>query len=371
MAKNDVFLSRLITARPAPAASRRVRATAGASQDLKKPAETGPQLELKFGNGRSATLTGAREDVRVALDLARANDFTLVVQTEPSTEISGLGIATEGRVRRVKDTAQGQLVYLEGASGPLLLRRKHRDFKRLSGEFRRAAKSGRRTFAIAQSPRDRSIEAGMPARPRTFKGARRYKRRTLPEPDLSMSKSGKGQSLFDLVAKANCPKQKFRPASAPLCIPFMYPEGGCHARAHRMCHLLLERGVRAGKIWLFPKEARKVFTKNAPDFSVNWVMHVATIIDVAGTLLVLDPSLFKGPKTIPEWAAVIDPKARFFLTSSSVYTLDFDNAAGPFTIQTDPLGTHAQWELLGLIFKLTEVVRTFHGAGPPFRKRQA
>jgi hypothetical protein len=94
------------------------------------------------------------------------------------------------------------------------------------------------------------------------------------------------------------------------CIPFLFPEDGCHARAHRMCEVLQRFfGVTAGKAWSFgrgyPTHATLVAaTPNSPVCKVFWFYHSAPVIqvDIGGQpeLRVFDPSLFSthvSPKT--------------------------------------------------------------------------
>ncbi|MBM3819918.1 MAG: hypothetical protein FJW14_13010 [Acidimicrobiia bacterium] len=81
------------------------------------------------------------------------------------------------------------------------------------------------------------------------------------------------------------------------CIPFAYVKDGCTARAHRMCELMLERGVRPGKVWLFGRLRVPTSSYPASDCVVPWKYHVAPVVQVRVggriELFAIDPALFK------------------------------------------------------------------------------
>jgi hypothetical protein len=56
----------------------------------------------------------------------------------------------------------------------------------------------------------------------------------------------RAQQLFDLCAAQTC-----NPLTVPVpCIPFMYPEDGCWARASEMCRLMILDGAKPRKVWI-------------------------------------------------------------------------------------------------------------------------
>ena len=106
-------------------------------------------------------------------------------------------------------------------------------------------------------------------------------------------------------------------------IPFNYPDDGCHARAHKMRRLLIEKGFESYKIWLYGD--LQVDTVNHPDCGVLWTWHVAPTLRVrtgpgSVELRVIDPSLFTEPVPEEEWIGVQnDPEAIRKTSSSAVW----------------------------------------------------
>lgn len=108
----------------------------------------------------------------------------------------------------------------------------------------------------------------------------------------------------------------------PPCIPFLYPDDGCWARAHEMCRLMIAAGAKPRKVWI--DGHLHVNTKNNPQCFVNWRWHVAPTICVRhffrAEYLVIDPSLFTAPITEATWKGVQNhPNATLTNTDASVY----------------------------------------------------
>ena len=150
------------------------------------------------------------------------------------------------------------------------------------------------------------------------------------------------------------------PPMAPVpgpCIPFMYPDDGCWARAHEMCRLMQNQGLNPRKVWIqghlhvnTTNHPLTVYPPPAPppdpDCAVNWGWHVAPTLCVRVTWLwwlgvhremVIDPSLFTTPVTQDDWQRKMDPTA----TASTLYLSDcsvFQNPVilGPNVSATDP-----------------------------------
>ena len=56
----------------------------------------------------------------------------------------------------------------------------------------------------------------------------------------------RAQQVFDAMAATTC-----NPLTVPPpCIPFMYPDDGCWGRAHEMCRLMINMGVKPAKVWI-------------------------------------------------------------------------------------------------------------------------
>lgn len=130
------------------------------------------------------------------------------------------------------------------------------------------------------------------------------------------------QQLFDLAAGATCDPL----AVPPPCIPFLYPDDGCWARAHEMYRLLTAAGAGAAKIWI--SGALITPTRNHPECGVRWAWHVAPTLCVrrrVGLLwstesMVIDPSLFTTPVSLATWkGAQGDPGASLVPSAGPVY----------------------------------------------------
>ena len=166
--------------------------------------------------------------------------------------------------------------------------------------------------------------------------------------------------MFNLVAPTSCvPTNPLAP-----CIPFLYPDDGCWARAHEMCRLMIAAGVKPAKVWI--DGTLVAATKNNPYCAVHWGWHVAPTLCVrtywcAKATYVIDPSLFTGPVTEATWKSVQgDPNATLTHTSASVY---WRNA-----IPTDPnyVDTNVQLAKYRNRLKLRSTVDTDPNTGLPW-----
>lgn len=134
------------------------------------------------------------------------------------------------------------------------------------------------------------------------------------------SSMAKAQQVFDAMAATTC-----QPLTVPApCIPFLYPDDGCWARAHEMCRLMIGRGLSPRKVWI--QGSLYVSTRNNPSCHVWWGWHVAPTLCVRGPTLfqsqrmVIDPSLFTTPVTKAAWKGVQgDPTAMLTDTDASDY----------------------------------------------------
>jgi hypothetical protein len=136
----------------------------------------------------------------------------------------------------------------------------------------------------------------------------------------------RAKELFDLCAAQSC-----NPLTVPVpCIPFLYPEDGCWARASEMCRLMIQAGANPRKIWI--DGTLHAATKNSPYCGVNWGWHVAPILCVRRWWwwpcrcffftydVVIDPSLFAAPVTSATWKGVQgDPSATLTITPHTYY----------------------------------------------------
>ncbi len=120
----------------------------------------------------------------------------------------------------------------------------------------------------------------------------------------------RAQEIFDTMAATTC-----SPLTVPSpCIPFMYPDDGCWARAHEMCRLMISNGLSPNKVWI--QGSLVAATRNNPNCHVYWGWHVAPTLCVRSKKpwrrqrMVIDPSLFTSPVTEAGWKGVQgDPNA--------------------------------------------------------------
>jgi hypothetical protein len=132
------------------------------------------------------------------------------------------------------------------------------------------------------------------------------------------------QQVFNAMALTSC-----NPLTVPPpCIPFLYPDDGCWARAHEMCRLMINMGLSPRKVWIDASQGYwlHVNTRNNPQCYVEWGWHVAPTLCVRGRGLfklqrmVFDPSLFTAPVTEATWKSVQgDPGATLTETDASVF----------------------------------------------------
>jgi hypothetical protein len=124
----------------------------------------------------------------------------------------------------------------------------------------------------------------------------------------------RAQQVFNSMAATSCD-----PLMVPVpCIPFLYPDDGCWARAHEMCRLMINMGLSPRKVWIDHSTGHllHVSTKNNPQCFVEWGWHVAPTLCVRGPRffrtqrMVIDPSLFTTPVSQATWKGVQgDPSA--------------------------------------------------------------
>jgi hypothetical protein len=139
---------------------------------------------------------------------------------------------------------------------------------------------------------------------------------------LPVVTAGRAKELFELVQGKTCD------AIAPHapCIPFLYPDDGCWARAHEMCRLIEEAGDLAAKIWNYAPDGHllETPTANNPACGVSWSFHVAPVIRVMNggspAVRVIDPALFDEPVSVRKWTGVQrSARATHVFTDQSVF----------------------------------------------------
>ena len=128
----------------------------------------------------------------------------------------------------------------------------------------------------------------------------------------------RAQQLFAL-----CNGQICCPCSAPSpCIPFLYPDNGCWARAHEMCRLMIADGAQPEKVWI--RGQLRVNSSNKPNCLVQWAWHVAPTLQVningSPQTYVIDPSLCNEPVPLAAWKGIQgDPNASLTPSGADQY----------------------------------------------------
>ena len=171
----------------------------------------------------------------------------------------------------------------------------------------------------------------------------------------------RAQQIFDAMAATNC-----APLTVPApCIPFMYPDNFCWARAHEMCRLLLAMNVRPRKVWINGGAPGYLAaaTRNHPNCEVLWSWHVAPTICVrrwrwfffCGREMVIDPSLCTTPVTKAAWMALQDTGNATLTGTDWTFYWQYGG--------TDPVYTQTNQHLAEA--RLSLLNRSIGPAGPP------
>ena len=170
----------------------------------------------------------------------------------------------------------------------------------------------------------------------------------------------RAQQVFDAMAATTC-----NPLTVPPpCIPFMYPDDGCWGRAHEMCRLMINMGVRPSKVWINRVgPLLRADTRNNPRCFVEWGWHVAPTICVRrwswwflwSQEMVVDPSLFTTPVSKATWkGAQHNPNATLTDTDWTYF-----RQWG----ETDP--TFSKTNTVLADYRLALLLRSQSSAGPP------
>lgn len=365
MAKRNIVVSRSIQLRGAGPEGRMVEA-GGLSVEL----DEGRNVRLDPENPRSEGFA------RVLAGLSELR-HPVYLELDPKTEaVSRLIIPAVGEVRDVREVADGLEIQIDKSHGRFLLRRDQDDFAEMESTVREARSAG---TLVMLSPDDAQEVADV----RFF----RHGPDDGPVPDflrrpttkLSLFdhiwlwpfwpwrwswyrciSSAHAQQIFDAMSATTCNPN----AIAAPCIPFMFPDDGCWARAHEMRRLMNNMGIEPKKVWI--QGSLHTPTRNNPNCFVNWGWHVAPTLCVRrrwrpwylfwwwfGQRMVIDPSLFTTPVSKTAWKAVQgDPNATLTETDGSDYWFG----------QTDP--TYADTNYYLGVYRL-QLQNRVNLVGPP------
>jgi Glutaminase len=138
----------------------------------------------------------------------------------------------------------------------------------------------------------------------------------------------RAEQIFEAMAGTSCNPFNvagYAPPNPPACIPFLYPDNGCEARAHDMCRRMHHLGARPYKVWLKGNLWTRSRRVPAPMCGAVFDFHVAPCLCVRDGFLrfrrlVIDPALFTGPVPLETWVGQLHgANAQLFITESCVY----------------------------------------------------
>jgi Glutaminase len=328
---------------------------------IQPPLDRPPAELLRAEGGLSVELDEGRR-VRLDPDDRRSEGFAEILdrlskqrlpvylEIDPETSaIALLRIPHVTHVAAVHPIEDGLVVELERSHGQHLLRRGAPDYDVLERQLRDALAGGELVVLTENDAHEiidlRGYTPGPEGPPAPFpevleepelppqippprwwidKSLRLWHWRWWPWWWFRCLSAARAQQIFDAMSARSCdPLTTLDP-----CIPFLYPDDGCFARAHEMCRLMNDMGHTPKKVWIeshWPAYLH-VDTKNHPDCYVDWGWHVAPTVCVRGPRffqiqeVVIDPSLFTAPVSKPTWKSVQgDPNATLTDTDASFY----------------------------------------------------
>jgi uncharacterized protein (UPF0216 family) len=320
---------------------------------LERPAadvlHDGRALTVELEDGRRVRLDA--DDPRAAgfaqiLEGLSSLRLPVYLEIDPETEtIDRMSSPHVARIVEIRQIDEGSLdVELESSHGRHVLRSSEPDFDELAELLLVAAREGKPAVVTetdeheiidvrAYTPGAGSVSFPSPPGPKASWWSKWWSslRSRLWLSTWSPSSWGtcvshaRAEQAFYFVNATSCD-----PVTVPPdCIPFLYPDNGCWARAHEMCRLMIQNlELHPNKIWVYGD--LQVDTRNNPLCSVSWIWHVAPTLCVrypgygwrpgVKTTVVIDPSLFDGPVDEATWLTALgDPNARLERTGAHVY----------------------------------------------------
>ena len=324
------------------------------------------KIVLRFANGRRAWYhaTDRRAPAhRAILDVLQTDELPVYVEVSDADELAQVlvpMIVTVVSLRRGR--SRDVVVQLSPSNAVHILKSSHPRYHELLAELEAALRTAKQ-FAVTETADTQEIHdvrpfEEIPLEPPATAAA------SLPAHDvietLTEISDAEVERFFEHVAANTCSAGCVK---SP-CIPFLFPDDGCHGRAHMVCELLQERfGIVSGKIWLYghPDEPYEVATCNHPRGSVLWLYHVAPIIRCTSGIRVVDPALFRGPVRESSWRRKQFNAGTVVLSEAAV----FDRLRPGARIQRDP-GLKKTRRVLGAFrAKLASRIRR-HRRAPPY-----
>jgi hypothetical protein len=330
------------------------------------PNQPSQYYSVHFAGAKTAKLDVTDPRSAALVDILRdawASSIEAFVDLDPATSgIARLYFPHVARVTGLDPRPTGDVeVRLRPSAGSHVLRRSNPDFDELHNLLRTARKH-KNALAVTETPNEHEvIDARASPAPPPAPHAPGLLRAGDPTHSLPAVSEADAQRFFSLVEGKTC--EAVSP-HAP-CIPFLYPDDGCHARAHEMCRLMTEAGATPAKIWNYAPDGHRLHPKTAnhPDCRVIWSFHVAPILRVttgkATKLFVIDPSLFDRPVPIRTWTgAQGNTRASHVFTDTSVY----DQPPPDRDVEQDPTFATTRHDLA--YYRLQLKTRSLDGPPP-------
>src|SRR5258706_1828049 len=342
-----------------------LRAERGLSVELRD----GRRLRLDPGDPRSAGFAQI-------LDAISKQRLPVYLEINPATStIARLLIPYIARVANMRAAEEGLDVALEPSQARHVLQRGSPDFAEFEARLREAMRSAG-TLIVTDDDAHNIIDV------RAFMPGPDGPLPPFPKPELlklpwpirlwrwpwwpwwwwwycwGCISAKRAQQVFDAMSATSC-----APLTVPApCIPFLYPDDGCWARAHAMCRLMINMGLSPRKVWIDASTRLHVNTKNNPNCFVEWYWHVAPTLCVRGPYffqhqeMVIDPSLFTTPVSKATWKGVQgDPGATLTDTDAT----QFWHGGGD-----DPTYSNTNYYLN--IYRLALQARAVQVGAPPY-----
>jgi hypothetical protein len=296
----------------------RVVALPEAAPDVTEAAAAGGE-PVELEGGRKAVLPPGRRAAawRGMLEYTQHYGLPAYVEIDPETRvITRVLIPMRATVVALEPTADGDVGVrmIESHAGHHLLR-SHPDFQDMLNALEGARASGEAVLVTSTRDEHEIIDVREAPAPPT----------TGPPPDdppPSVVTEAQAAQLFNDMAATTCDPSTVPPG----CIPFMYPDDGCYARAHEMARLMRLQSIEAEKIWIYASSNSNLnpAAANHPNCKVNWWYHVAPTLQVQTASgiekRVIDPSLMTGPATPDAWRQrQSDPAATFEFTDATPF----------------------------------------------------
>jgi hypothetical protein len=336
------------------------------------PKSTGANATVHFKGGATCQIDPKRQNaahVARMIDMFRHASKAAYIQTEPGTGVVTRVLQPKSvKVVSVADVPVGDRLMVELAVSHArhFVRTSNPDYAALVGELRAAQKQGTTVFVTDESKEPEIIDVRTAFSPFAGKEAGGRAASAPPTAAVAMTAAtvtqAQAQAMYDLVNAQSCPTNM----SVPTCIPFLFPDDGCWARANEMCRLMTAAGITAGKFWIYG--SLSVNTVNSPACNVQWIYHVAPFLLVdsgSGTIqTVIDPSLFPGPVSVSDWISIMQtsvPPSDLEQTDDTVYTRD---QAGNVSYDPDYSQTNADLNTYRIDF--ANRCTTENPPGPPY-----